>query len=173
VNTVVLLLRYDAHGAMGLVINRPSEVEATSLLPDVEGLEDRQVPVYFGGPVDRGRVLLLLSSESPPAESTRIFGNVHVSSSAKALQEALESSPSGEKLRLYAGYAGWVSGQLDAEVARRGWHVVPAEAEAVFDRAPADVWQRFIDWLSHPWAWRLAPGLGDERRVAVRPAIPR
>jgi len=64
----------------------------------------------------------------------------------------------GERFRAYAGYAGWASGQLDQEVERGDWHVLGAEAEMVFDKAPSEVWPELIRRGSLQWAgWNSQP----------------
>ncbi len=149
--TVVLLIDYNWHGAMGLVINRPTKLRLSTVLPEVKGLQQRTDTVNIGGPVARSQMLLLIQSGSQPKESRRVFKDVYVSSSRTVLQRIIDHADAGEKFRVYAGYAGWSPGQLDREVSRGGWHVLEADAQTVFERTPEDVWPELIRRSSVRW----------------------
>lgn len=155
--TVVLLIDYNWHGAMGLVINRPTELRLSTVLPEIKGLEQRTDTVNIGGPVARSQILLLIESSSKPKESSLVFKDVYVSSSQTVLQRMIDDADAGEKFRVYAGYAGWAPGQLNREVSRGGWHVLEADPETVFDRAPADVWPELIRRSSVRWVKPQSP----------------
>jgi putative transcriptional regulator len=142
--TVILLLRYDREGAVGLVINRPSEMKLSAVLRDIEGLEQRTDLLHFGGPVGMQQVFVLVKAQRLPDEATHVFDDVYVSVSSETLQALVRKH--GERFKVYAGHAGWAPGQLDQELARGGWHVARAQASAIFDRPPAEVWKEFINW---------------------------
>ncbi len=169
--TVVLLLEYDQLGAMGVVINRPTEVRLSAVLPDMEGLRDLKDTLYLGGPVGKNQMLLLIRSGSQPEDSRRVFDDLYVSSSRLLLERLLENSDPGKTFRLYAGYAGWSPGQLDREVVRGGWHVLRADVASVFEKAPAEVWPELIHRSSAQWVRLMGlrgnvatyvPGRGSE-----------
>jgi putative transcriptional regulator len=151
--TVILLVDYHERGAMGLIINRPTEVRLATVLPNMAGLQQRADMVYIGGPVDRSRMVLLIRSSSALEEAQQVRDDIYVSSSRKLFERLVDKADTGERFRVYAGYAGWAPGQLEREVARGDWHVLPADAETVFDKAPADIWPELmqkgpIRWLS-------------------------
>jgi putative AlgH/UPF0301 family transcriptional regulator len=73
-----------------------------------------------------------------------VLDDIHVSSDATILQELTEKGLGDSDFRLYAGYAGWHAGQLDMEISRGGWHVLPGKADFVFDKKPADIWQKLL-----------------------------
>jgi putative transcriptional regulator len=141
--SVVLLINYGEKGAMGLIINRPTEMKLSVLFPEVEGLEEAD-PLFFGGPVDRQRMMLLVRSGSGPEGALRIFDGIYMSASRAVLERMAGSSAPGESFRMYSGYAGWAPGQLEAEIARGDWHVVQADAETVFEKDPSAVWPELI-----------------------------
>jgi putative transcriptional regulator len=141
--SVVLLISYGETGAMGLIINRPTEMRLSDLFPEVEGLEDG-APLFFGGPVERQRVMLLVRTGSEPKDALRIFDGVYISASSAVLKQMAGSPSPGESFRVYSGYAGWARGQLEAEIARGDWHVLQADAGTVFDRDPREVWPELI-----------------------------
>lgn len=141
---VILLIKYDRTGAMGFVINRPTKVRLSMMLPEIEGLQQRTDTVYIGGPVARNQMLLLIRSGSQPKGSHRVFEDIYVSSSRTVLQRMIDNADAGERFRVYAGYAGWVPGQLDQEVSKGSWHVLQADAETIFDKAPSKIWPELI-----------------------------
>lgn len=142
--TVVLLVDYDEKGAMGLIINRPTPVKLARLLPELKPLKQRQETVYLGGPVGRESLLLLIRISRPLDEMRPVCRGVQVSASIKLLERLSKDDELAEDFRGYAGYAGWGPGQLDAEVARGDWLIIPAEAETVFDSDPAQVWETLL-----------------------------
>jgi putative transcriptional regulator len=73
-----------------------------------------------------------------------VIDNIQVSTSQKIFARLVDKADAAEQFRVYAGYAGWGPGQLEREVARGDWHVLPADAAIVFDTAPADVWPALI-----------------------------
>ena len=154
--TVVLLLFYDETGAFGLVVNRPTDVSPDELLADEEGIADYDGTLFWGGPVQMDSLRALLRTDEPPEEAEKILDSVYLVS----LEDALQQGPTDPaRLRLYIGYAGWAPGQLDYELARGSWRVVPATDELVFAEAPRELWKQ------------LAPA--HEQRAAVRMTIRR
>ncbi len=157
--SVVLLLEYDAKGALGLIVNRPTKVQLTDLLPDVEEFKERADIVYLGGPVSKNRVIVLMRSSQQPREAGRVFADTYVSSSMETLKQAVSMSLEGGTFHTYVGYAGWGPGQLDDEVSRGDWHISPGEEAIVFDRASEDVWPELIEKKSGQWVHYSRPRL--------------
>ena len=148
VETVVLLLNYGERGARGVIINRPSDVKLAAVFPGISGLHQRPDTVYLGGPVARNQLLILLRSDRPRAGTEHVVDDLYVSTSRQVLVEALNRAAA---VHVYAGYAGWAPGQLDREVARGDWHVLPADAAAVFSKTPQEVWRELIDKGAVQW----------------------
>ncbi len=142
--TVVLLISYGADGATGVIINQPTEVRLVDLLPSVQGLKGRADVVYYGGPVEGNRILMLIRSGEKPEDSRRVFGDVYFSSSKNTLESLLNAHKTAKQLRLYAGYAGWMPQQLDGEVSRGDWLIVHADARSIFEKKPSEIWPELI-----------------------------
>jgi putative transcriptional regulator len=142
--TVVLLVSYDESGAMGIVLNRPSHMQLDHLLPHLDLSSRNLDPVFIGGPVATRRATILFSSSEPPENQSPIIGNVLVTGDLEVLEKMVTGSRPGEQFRVYAGHAGWASGQLEAEILRRGWHVFQATEGDVFTDAEEDLWDKFI-----------------------------
>ena len=149
--TVVLLLHYDETGAFGLVVNRPTDVEPGEVL-DEDGLTDYRGTLFWGGPVQMDSLRALLYTDDPPDEAEKIIDSVYL----VAFEDATGLSPTDPaRLRLYIGYAGWAPGQLDHELARGSWHILPATREQIFADKPRGLWKQ------------LAPV--EEQRAALSP----
>jgi putative transcriptional regulator len=151
--TVVLLLDYSAEGAAGIIINRPSKVPIAELLPSVPGLKERDDVVYYGGPVEGQRVLMLIRSKEKPEDSGRVFGNVYVSASMVTLERMIGSHKTAKELRMYAGYAGWMAGQLDWELSRGDWLIVGADAFSIFEKKSSEIWRELFQRGSAIQVW--------------------
>jgi putative transcriptional regulator len=149
--TAIFLIDYHQRGAMGLIINRPTEVPLAQVWPDMAGLQQRPDTVYIGGPVETHRIILLIRSSRPLEDAQQVVDNIHVSTSQKIFARLVDKADAAEQFRVYAGYAGWGPGQLEREVARGDWHVLPADAATVFDTAPADVWPTLIRKAAIRW----------------------
>ena len=155
--TVVLLIDHDWDGAMGLVINRPSEVRLSSVFPDIEELREQPDMVYFGGPVARNRIMLLIRSHNQPERSHHVFEDIYISSSQKVLEQVIRDADPSGRFRIYAGYAGWGPGQLEGEVSRGGWFILPGDAETVFNKDTSEIWPELIRQRPELLARRQAP----------------
>ncbi len=143
--TVIFLISYDQNGAMGVIINRPSDVTLSSVFPDIRGLQKRKDSLYVGGPVALDQLMILVRSGGQPEASHRLFDNLYLSYSTTALQRIVDGHGGDERFRVYAGYAGWAPGQLEQEISRNDWHIVEADTAFIFDKAASSVWPE----LSH------------------------
>lgn len=147
--TVILLLHYDEEGAMGIVINRPTDIEPEELIADVDAIYSYSGTIYWGGPVRMNSLRALLRSDAPPIGAETIVDSVHL----VQIDDWLEDTPQDQaSLRFFIGYAGWHAGQLDREMEHGSWHVMPASDETVFAEDPRTLWKR----LAPPREYRAA-----------------
>ncbi len=149
--TVILLIEYGFNGAIGLIINRPTEVRLSEVLPEIKELSGRTDAVYFGGPVGINQLFLLIGASRQPEESHHVFADVYASSSHKSLEKIVSSTPSVKRFRAYAGYAGWAPLQLDLEVSRGDWHILQADTETIFNKKGSEIWRELIRRVSVQW----------------------
>lgn len=149
--TVILLVQYSTNGATGLVVNRPTEVRVSSVLPEVKGLEHRKDIVYIGGPVNQGQMLMLIQSRGKPEESLHVFQDIYVSGSQKLLEGMTGKTDTGRRFRVYAGYSGWAPQQLDREMGRGDWLLMEADVKTIFDKEPSQIWPDLIRRGSAQW----------------------
>ena len=103
---VILIVKFDEEGTLGLILNRRSEVPISNLLDDWKEAKGHKEPMFVGGPVEKGSLLALLRSRVKADDSRSILREVRLVSERAALQKALQSPVTPEKFRLYAGYAG-------------------------------------------------------------------
>jgi putative transcriptional regulator len=142
--SVILLLDYNENGALGVIINRPTEIALTELLPEVKALRKRKDVAHLGGPVARNMMMILTQTAKPPPKAQMVFADIYLISQQTELDQVFQTNGKKAKVRAYVGYAGWAAGQLDMEVMRGGWLIVPAEAALIFDKALDQVWPELI-----------------------------
>jgi putative transcriptional regulator len=143
--TVVLLVQYDDDGAMGLIINRKSDVPLAKLLEDLKEAAGRSDPAFAGGPVERSGILALLRTKKKPEDDTpNVFADVYLVANKERLAQTLASKAGPDVFRVYVGYAGWGPGQLEKEMDLGAWHVFPGDAKVVFDGDPDSLWSKLI-----------------------------
>jgi putative transcriptional regulator len=142
--SVVLLFSYAKDGAAGLVLNRPSSVPLARALPDLAIPKGGTPVVFFGGPVALTGVRALLRSRDGRIDGYRVLPDVYLLGTREAVDGAVADGITADRLRLYAGYAGWGAGQLEREVRRRDWFVLDGDSEIVFDAHPETLWRREI-----------------------------
>jgi putative transcriptional regulator len=137
--TVVLLLEHGDDGALGIVLNRASEVTVADVFPEWHELVAPPETVFVGGPVSTDAVIALARRRH-----VNIAGFVQVLDDLGTIDLAddpLEIGASLQSLRVFSGYAGWSPGQLEAELGQDAWFVVNAEPGDPFSHAPNRLWQ--------------------------------
>lgn len=140
-DSVVLVTHRGDAAPVGVIINKPTPVALGRKIPDLESSAAREEKVFFGGPVNIDGLVVVFRANSLPQDSIELLEGVYLSSSREVLQELLGRDRPVNSLRVYAGYAAWAPGQLEAEIARGDWHLARAEAGAIFDKKPEDLWR--------------------------------
>lgn len=146
--TVVLLLAHNLEGSLGVVLNRPSPADIEEILPQWRGLAATPTRVFRGGPVSVNAAICLAQPAGGMASTSSAGGGIEATV-AGLLSVDLERDPStvGDAvgaLRVFSGYAGWGSGQLEREMAAGGWVVTdPAPGDLLTDD-PEGLWARVL-----------------------------
>ena len=135
--TVVLVTEHTEEGAAGLVLNRPSPVEVAGAVPQLGPVVDDGEQVWVGGPVQPEAVLVLGEFLDPADAAVPLFGSLGFPS----LMDPEEIAPATTRHRVFAGYAGWGEGQLEAEVADEDWILEPALPDDAFTDDPEELWR--------------------------------
>ena len=168
---VVYLCEHSERGALGLIINKPSDLSLQTLFSKVEltlHREDlRHAPVFHGGPVQTERGFVLHEAVAGPSEkpeepayaSTIVIPGGLEMTTSKDVLEAISTGAGPKRLLVTLGYAAWGRGQLESEIAENAWLTVGADAGLIFD-APVD--QRYDRAMSllGVESWMLSPQAG-------------
>jgi putative transcriptional regulator len=134
--TVVFITEHNDEGAMGIVLNRPSETSVESVVPVLAEIAGGE-PIYVGGPVQPEALVLLAEFSNLEAAAWIVVADVGLASADVDLEELAASVRRG---RVYAGYSGWGAGQLEAEMEVDSWIVEPPLPKELFPEDPATLW---------------------------------
>jgi putative transcriptional regulator len=145
--TVVLVGEHTDEGALGVVLNRPSETTVHEALPELTTIVDAPEHVYVGGPVQPSAIVVVADFVEPDRAGSLVLGTVGF------LPAEIEPLELGElrRARVFAGYAGWGPGQLDDELAEESWIVEPALPEDVFTDDPDELWSDVLRRKGGPY----------------------
>jgi len=153
-HAVILMVKHDATGAFGLVINRP--VGIAEVTPDEPGRKDggdaappppadaapMRFPAFLGGPVEPNKAFIVHSPEYKAEGTVSVTARVAVTANVQILKDIADGK--GPKRTLYiVGYSGWSAGQLEDEMRRNSWFEAPVDDKLVFDGDDTDaVWEQ-------------------------------
>ncbi|MCL8025621.1 YqgE/AlgH family protein [Nocardioides bruguierae] len=152
--TVVLLLDADDEGALGVVLNRPTSVPVDEVLGGWGDVVASPEVLFAGGPVGRDGALALGVVPSGPDHGPVGFRSVVGRVGLLDLDTPLELVTGGlDGLRIFAGYAGWGPGQLEAELEEGSWFLVPAEDEDVCRASTDGLWREVLRRQPGDLAW--------------------
>ncbi len=137
--TVVLLCQHNEEGAFGLVLNRPMDKTVGEMI--VEDLPERiqEQDLSIGGPVQGQAMSFLHADDYLP--DANVIPNLNLEHSIDELLEIGNSFSSTSQVRIFAGYSGWGSGQLEDELQRNSWLTHPASVDHVFAIPPGQLWR--------------------------------
>lgn len=156
--SAVLIVEHGSHGAMGLIINRPSSVLVRHALSEFFDLQAVKQPVYMGGPVEPRALLVLHNLRELAANERPVVPGVYIGNSENAFKEVMERASDGAHglaFRIFSGCAGWAPNQLEGELERGDWHLAPACRELVFHDDPYEIYDAVMQKVFE--ANRLVP----------------
>ena len=140
-HTVVLVGEHNGEGALGVILNRELDVLVEDAVPGLARLVPTGTLLHEGGPVRRTSAVLLAQLTRPELAGVPVFGSVGFLTG----DVSDDIAPDVVRARVYAGYAGWGPGQLEAEMEAGGWIVEPAREEDVFTDAPSLLWSHVLE----------------------------
>jgi putative transcriptional regulator len=145
IRTVIYMVRHDAGGAMGLVVNRPMGDTPLAVLLEGLGMEGKgvhgEIRLHYGGPVDPRRGFVLHTTDYA-SENTRVVSDGIAITVESEILGAIGTGTGPRRALVALGYAGWAPGQVEAEIAAGAWVVVPADEALVFDDNHEKKWDR-------------------------------
>jgi putative transcriptional regulator len=149
--TVVLMLEHADQGALGVVLNRPSALPVGEILPAWHPVVGQPDVVFHGGPVGTDAALGLVQLASPSVPlGVRLVRDGLGLTDLDAPVEVV--APGVRTMRVFAGYAGWGEGQLDAEIDEGAWFVVDARPDDAFNGEPEGMWRDVLRRQGPPLA---------------------
>jgi putative transcriptional regulator len=142
--TVVLVTQTDDFQTLGVILNRPSDMALSELMPDSEAARRHAEPLFYGGPVLGRSIVALFRSAAPPGEPAfHVLKNLYLSMHP-AIVERLLGDPQA-RYRLYAGFSGWRPRQLEGEMLQDSWYLLPADEEIVFRKDTSGLWRELLE----------------------------
>ena len=139
--TVVLVCEHSEDGALGLVLNRPGELVVADAAPELADLTEYGATIDSGGPVQPDALLVLAEFDDLSLAGIRVVENVGLVGDGADLDDLVAGTG---RVRIFAGYAGWGPGQLDAELEREDWFVAPAGIDDIFNPDADELWARVL-----------------------------
>jgi len=139
--TVVLVCEHSEEGALGLVLNRAGELLVAESAPELADLFDDAATIDEGGPVQPDALLVLAEFDDVSHAAIPVLGTVGLLGDGSQIDDLVAVT---RRARLFAGYAGWGPGQLDAELERDDWFVAPAGIDDIFDPDAEELWRRVL-----------------------------
>ena len=141
--TVVLVTQRPDGSTVGVILNRPTQLELAPLMPGLPA-ENYKDALYFGGPVMRRSVVALFESASAPQSSAfHVLRGVYMTMQNENLARLLENNDAA-RYRIYVGFSGWAPGQLESELQRDGWYVLPADPQVLFRADTRGLWEELV-----------------------------
>lgn len=143
--TLTFLCEHNAEGALGIIVNRPLDLDvgtlfervAVPLTPGENQAKYRGLPVYFGGPVQTDRGFVLHRPAGQWQSTLRVGPELGLTSSRDILQAMSDDGEPSEVL-VSLGYAGWAAGQLEWELSQNAWLTVAADPDIIFGLPPEE-----------------------------------
>ncbi|MEA2196728.1 MAG: putative transcriptional regulator [Solirubrobacteraceae bacterium] len=139
--TVVLIVEHNEEGALGVVLNRPSETTVIDAVAQLEQLVDPDESVFVGGPVQPSSVIVVAEFEDPSDAALVAFDDIGVIGAGSSPDEIAAGV---RRARAFVGHAGWGPGQLDNEIERGDWIVESARSEDAFATDPEELWEAVL-----------------------------
>ena len=138
----MLICEHTDEGALGLVLNRPGELFVGETAAELAVLAGDEAMIDIGGPVQPDALLVLGEFDDASHAGMLVIESVGLMGDASELASLVDVT---RRVRVFAGYAGWGPGQLDAELERDDWFVAPAGVDDIFDPDADELWRRVLE----------------------------
>jgi putative transcriptional regulator len=131
-----------------VIVNRPLDKPLSEVFPQHAGFKGKTDMLFRGGPVMPDGLVFLVRTAKPPTRAMQVLKNVYFMGDKEWLETQLRQSDPTRGLRVYAGYSGWSPGQLQNEMQRGDWYVLPADAETIFEKEVSRIWPDLVQRAS-------------------------
>jgi putative transcriptional regulator len=162
--SVVLVTRHGrSRSTVGVIVNRSLDVPLDRLFPEQKQAAMHRL--HYGGPVAQGQIVFMVRSETAPAAAITLTERLFLSSDEKSLETLLETPTPATRLRVFTGFASWAPGQLEHEIDRGDWYLLPVDVDAIFSDPPHELWLKL--WRRATQVMVKAPQPGFPRLAAL------
>lgn len=148
---VVLLAEHSPAGSLGIIVNKPLDVELPPEVLDMEDMANPCVELRAGGPVQTNQMMILHTSDQVPDQSVELAPRLHLGGDLEFLRKSIAEAE-GPKLLLCFGYCGWGAGQLEREFLDGQWYLCPAQADVLFDTPAEELWRTLLRSMGGKYA---------------------
>jgi putative transcriptional regulator len=142
--TVVLVAFPQDAGPTGVVLNRPLGITLGALFDEQPEIAKREDMVFYGGPVQPDGMLFVFRAAEHPVKALPVIDDIYLSADGRLFDALMAKTEEASAQRFFVGYAGWAEGQLDGEVARGDWFVLPAEANVIYEMPVETMWETLL-----------------------------
>lgn len=144
--SVVLVTRHGrSRSTIGVIVNRALDLSLAPLFPGLEAAAGHRL--HYGGPVAPAQIVFLVRAEAAPAAAINLAERLFISSDGESLRRLLDAATPDSRLRVFRGIASWAPNQLEAEIDRGDWYLLPVDTDALFNDPLDELW---------PKLWRRA-----------------
>ncbi len=161
--SVVLVTRHGGPGPIGVILNKPTGMHLNDIFSDLPDLDKKTGSIYYGGPVSSEILAFMVETESSPKPALTIAEHIFLALDPDLLHNFILHPEQRKQLRVYSGYSGWAPGQLEAEIERGDWWVMPLRTKYLFPESPEKLWNQIVQELRGKWV--LAPEATNLRSV--------
>lgn len=141
--SVVLVTRHGrSQSTIGVIVNRAFDVRLDQVFPDFR--QATQHRLHYGGPVSQGQIVYMVRGAVAPNAALTLADQLYLSSDAGSLRRLIEATIPSSRLRVFDGYSSWAPGQLENEIDRGDWYLLPVDADALFSEPLGELWQKLL-----------------------------
>lgn len=141
--TVLVVTSHGNTGPIGVIVNRPEDIRLDMIFPDY--LKAKDLSLFYGGPAYPGAISYLIRGGEALDGALTISSDTYLAYDMRTLEELLNGKRRYKDLRVMHGFASWAPGQLEFEIRRGGWYVLPLDEAVIFDSPPAQMWQELYN----------------------------
>lgn len=165
--SVVLVTRHgSSNSTVGVIVNRSLGVPLDRVFPELKQAAEHHL--HYGGPVAEGQIVFLVRGTEEPAAAIAMAEQLFLSSDGGSLRRLLAAPTPVKRLRVFSGFASWAPDQLEHEIDRGDWYLLPVEVDALFGDALDDMWPRL--WRRATQVMVQGPAVG--RQASRAAALP-
>ncbi len=148
--TIILLAEHSEEGSVGFVLNKPTEVLISQMIPEFPEFNSR---VYYGGPVQLNTLQFVYRGENIIEGSLEIMPGLYWGGSFEILKTLIESgSADARDFRFFLGYSGWDEGQINDELELNSWIVAETKIDDIFSEEPDKLWREVLKKMGKKFA---------------------